>query len=107
MQKRNKKRLVIKHPRAEADLEDIWKYISKDNEVRADGFLEKLDENFFALAQNSGIGRRRNEFSEGIRSFAVGNYVIFYRVIDGGVAIIRVLHSARDLLSLSFNEETS
>jgi len=32
-----------------------------------------------------------------LRSFPVGSYVIFYRPMENGVEIVRVLHGARDL----------
>jgi toxin ParE1/3/4 len=32
-----------------------------------------------------------------LRSFPVGSYVIFYRPIEEGIEVIRVLHSARDI----------
>jgi plasmid stabilization system protein ParE len=31
------------------------------------------------------------------RSSAVGNYVIFYRVREDGIEVVRVLHAARDI----------
>lgn len=36
----------------------------------------------------------------GLRSFPVGKYLIFYRLIDGGLEIVRVLHGARDIENL-------
>ena len=33
-----------------------------------------------------------------IRSFAVGNYIIFYEALPNGADIVRVLHGARDVL---------
>jgi len=48
------------------------------------------------LAQQSGFGRRREALVEGLRSFPVGRYVIFYLAVPGGVQIVRVLHGARD-----------
>ena len=42
------------------------------------------------------MGRLREDLSAGLRSFSVGNYVIFYRPMKGGIEIARVLHGARD-----------
>ena len=53
-----------------------------------------------SLASNPGMGRVRNELMEGIRSFAVGRYVIFYRSIPKGIEIVRVLHGARDVAGI-------
>jgi hypothetical protein len=32
----------------------------------------------------------------GCRSFSVGNYVIFFRPIDSGIEVARVIHGSRD-----------
>jgi toxin ParE1/3/4 len=36
----------------------------------------------------------------GLRSFPVGNYVVFYRIVPEGIELVRVLHGARDLRRL-------
>jgi hypothetical protein len=45
-----------------------------------------------------------------LRSFPVGRYVVFYRPQDDGIDVVRVLHSARDIESISeeggFDENT-
>jgi toxin ParE1/3/4 len=43
------------------------------------------------------IGRTREELSHGLRSFPFGRYVIFYRLNEYGVEIVRVLHGARNI----------
>jgi plasmid stabilization system protein ParE len=45
-------------------------------------------------------GGIRGELAAGLRSFPVGAYLIFYRQIEGGIQITRVLHGARDIASL-------
>jgi hypothetical protein len=32
-----------------------------------------------------------------LRSFSVGNYVVFYRPMQSGVEVVRVIHAARDI----------
>jgi toxin ParE1/3/4 len=44
-----------------------------------------------------GLGRNRPDLAEDLKSFPTGNHVIFYRVVDGGIQILRVLHGARDI----------
>ena len=46
------------------------------------------------------LGRLCPELAPNLRSFPVGNYVIFYRPIDNGIEVARVLHGARDIDSL-------
>jgi toxin ParE1/3/4 len=40
-----------------------------------------------------------------LRSFPVGNYVIFYREVSEGIEIIRVLHGARDIEGIISSSE--
>ena len=89
--------LLVKSPRARSDLAEIWEYISEDSDVRADAFIDAIDKKFRALAERPMMGRAREELASGLRSFPVGRYVIFYRPLEAGIEIIRVLHGARDL----------
>jgi toxin ParE1/3/4 len=43
------------------------------------------------------MGRRRDELRPGLRSWPHGRYVIFYRLGEPGVQIVRVLEGERDL----------
>lgn len=89
--------VIVKRPLARSDLAEIWDYIADDNETRADAFVDLIDQKFQELARHPNMGRSRDELEEGLRSFPLARYVIFYRVIPGGVEIIRVLHGSRDL----------
>ena len=89
--------VIVLQPRAKADLSDIWQFIAEDSDDQADAFIDLIDQKFQLLAQQSGLGRRREELAEGLRSFPVGRYVIFYLPVPGGVQIVRLLHGARDI----------
>jgi len=52
---------------------------------------------FPKLAAMPELGRQCEELSARVRSFPVGRYVIFYRPMENGIEIVRVLHGARDL----------
>jgi toxin ParE1/3/4 len=97
--------VILKRPRAKSDLVEIWDYIADDSEARADAFLDRIDQKFRTLAQRPGIGRLRDELAEGLRSFPVGRYVVFYRPLPEGVEIVRVLHGARDLNAAFFADD--
>ena len=88
---------VVRRPRAAEDIEEIWDYIAGDNLHAADRWLDQLDRQFQLLAEHPLLGRAREELAAGIRSFPFGRYVIFYSQVDGGIDVVRVLHSARDL----------
>ncbi len=89
--------VIVKLHRAKSDLVEIWDYIADDSEARADAFVDMIDQKLQALASSPGMGRARDEIAEGLRSFPVGRYVIFYRPIPEGVEIVRVLHGSRDI----------
>ena len=81
---------------ARADLDEIWFYIAQDNPNAADRFIRALVSRFPILASMPQMGRQREELSPRLRSFPVGNYIIFYRPVENGIEIARVLHGARD-----------
>lgn len=85
---------------AEADLDDIWYYIARGSgspEI-ADRFIDSLTERFYLLSRNPFIGRRRDqELVPCLRSFPVGEYIIFYRIEGEDVLILRVLRGSRDV----------
>jgi toxin ParE1/3/4 len=90
-------------PQAEAELDDIWYYIAREShsiEI-ADRVVDAISDRFFLLATYPHLGRRRDEdLLPGLRSFPVGEYVIFYRVEAEDVLILRVIRGSRDIESL-------
>ena len=95
-------RLVIS-PRAREDLLEIGLYIVEQSGSReiARRLLRSIRHACEMLADRPGMGELRRKFhASGYRSFTVGNYVIYFRSIDNGVDIARVLHGARDHESL-------
>lgn len=90
----------VKAPAADIDLIEIWSYISQRDFETADRFLERLEASFEQLAEQPFMGRDRRDLFPGLRSLAVGNYIIFYRVDENVVQIARVLNTARDVASI-------
>ncbi len=72
-------RLSIK-PRARADMLEIWTYIAVDSERAAEKMLRRIGDTLEILALQPGLGRRRAELGQSLRSFRVGNYVVFYEL---------------------------
>jgi toxin ParE1/3/4 len=83
--------------KATADLDEIWLYITQDNPDAADKYIRAIVSRFPTLASMPFMGRQREELSPRLRSFPVGRHVIFYRPLDNGVEIARVLDGAKDL----------
>lgn len=89
-----------KSPEAERDLIDIWKYIARDSKSTATQFIDRLHAQMGKLAEQPGMGRERLEFGTGVRSFPVGDFLIFYHESGIGIDVIRVLSGRRDLRSI-------
>ena len=89
--------VVQRRPLAAEDIAEICDHIADDSLRAADRWVDQLDEQFQLLATQPRMGRARGELSPGLRSFPFGRYVIFYEPIDGGIDVVRVLHSARDV----------
>jgi len=85
---------------SKADLDEIWDYIAQDSFDRADSFIGQIYGKCFLLSESPAIGRERPELVEGIRSFPVDRYLIFYRIKVDTIFIERVLNGYRDILSL-------
>ena len=83
--------------RAEIDITEILLYIAADNPDAALQLKDRFDEVFEMLLVNPRAGRERAEISSGLRSFPVGNYLVFYRLWASDIGIIRLTHAARDL----------
>jgi toxin ParE1/3/4 len=88
---------IVRTPRCDRDLFEIAVYIGRDNPAAADNLIDTIDEKFSLLAQFPRLGRDRSELADDMRSFPVGNYVIFYRALRDGIIVLRVLHGARNL----------
>ena len=91
---------VTHAPLALRDLGDIWDYIAIDSIAAADRFLDRIDGTCELLARHKDLGQLRSEIAAGVRSFVVGNYVLFYRSTDDGIELARVIHAARDVDAL-------
>lgn len=88
-----------------ADLQGIWDYIAQESEAAADRMTDEITAMYETLRDFPGMGRTHDELSPGLRSFAVRNYVIFYREIEAAIEIARVIHGARNLSRLFGQEE--
>ena len=89
---------LLLRPLAESDLLDIWSYVAQASEESANRLISEFDQRFQMLSQTPHIGRSRPELEvDGLRSFPLKSYVIYYRVTDDFIDVIRVLHARRDV----------
>ena len=90
----------------EDDLVDIYNYsFAEWGQDQADIYLSGLYECFGLLGVKPLLGRPRTELGDHVRSHLFKSHAIYYMPWKDGVAIIRVLHQARDVDS-AFSEST-
>ena len=91
---------LIISPQADQDLLDIWCYIAEDSPVNADRFLDKLLDVANKLTEFKGIGTARPELAAGLYAFPVDRYVLYYRPVNDGIELVRVVNASRDITLL-------
>lgn len=84
--------------KAYADLKSIAEYTQTTWGIeQRKEYLSRLDQSFHLIAENIGIGRNCDHIREGYHSLPVGRHLVFYRVEDEVVTIIRILHQSMDV----------
>jgi toxin ParE1/3/4 len=79
---------------------DIFDYIARDKPLAVAHWVDEIEERCNLIAATPEFGELRPEYGAGIRSAAIGRYVIFYRTITGGIEVVRVIAGDRDIRSL-------
>ncbi len=85
---------------AKEDLFEIAAYIALDNEQAAVQLVDRIHDKCQTLADHPRLGRSREDLAPRLRGTPLGNYLIFYRITDYGVEIVRIVHGARELEAL-------
>lgn len=87
-------------PQAENDLVETWLYVAEDQPINADRYLDKLQEKAQKLAEFPDLGRDRPELAEGLKSFPVDRYNLYYTTTESKLILVRVLPADRDITAL-------
>lgn len=84
---------------AEKDIEEIFDFGEyKFGFSQAIKYLSDLQNQITAIAVNPEIGKKRNEIKIGLYSMPYSSHVIFYRILDDHIRIVRILFGGRDLV---------
>ncbi len=84
-------------PAAERDLENIWLYTRQQwSTEQADRYTAILANAFADLAQTPKTAPSCDHIRRGYRRRSVERHMIYFRVTDYGIAIVRVLHDRMD-----------
>lgn len=81
--------------RAETDAIEIWVYIAQDNERAADELIDAIDSRLADLSRMPMSAEAVPYIGPDVRRSSVGNYVIYFRPIEDGILVLRILHGAR------------
>ena len=88
-------------PEATGDIREIWAHIAADSIEAAGRIRLRILEACRRLAQNPGMGHRREDLTNApVLFWPVGSYLIVYNPARRPLEIVRVLHGARDFASL-------
>lgn len=86
-------------PAAVRDLEVIWAYTFQRWGVgQADRYIDILTATFAELAQSPKTAPACDQIRRGYRRRGVERHMIYFRVTNYGVSIIRILHERMDAL---------
>jgi plasmid stabilization system protein ParE len=88
---------------AEEDLKEIITYIALDHPSAAEAVANKIEDTLSKPSTYPLLGKIPNEeglADMGYRFLVVQNYLIFYTVENHTIWVHRIIHGARDYLSL-------
>ena len=97
---------IKKRPQVIRDLIDLATYIAEDSLDVSDRFLIAAETTFKQLAKTPAMGKLtdfphpnladiRQQSIKGLRK-----YLIFYRITESEIDILRVIHGARDIVTI-------
>ncbi len=92
---------------ARLDIKEISQFITRENPQAATRFVNAVEQKCKTLAEFPNMGRSFDYLAPSLRGFTISNYVIFYRPIDDGIEVERVLSGYRDFDALFSEEDRS
>ena len=85
---------------ASLDLDEIVDYFLVRNINAGERFIREFNQKCQNIAQFPNIGRSYAKFDPRVRGVPLDGYIIFYRVFEDSVVIVRVVNGYRDLESI-------
>jgi toxin ParE1/3/4 len=91
---------------AQTDLLEAWLFIAEGDPDAADHVLDAIEREANILATQPKMGRARPELADGVRSWPTSTrYILYYTVTTDGIAVLRILHHARDVQQAAFEPQ--
>ncbi|AFY58658.1 plasmid stabilization system protein [Rivularia sp. PCC 7116] len=85
---------------ATQDLDDILDYFLSHNIDAGERFIQEFNKKCKYLTQFPNIGRSYANLDPMLRGIPVDGYILFYRVFEDNIEIVRVISGYRDLKSV-------
>ena len=100
------RRFILSSP-ATHDLDEILSYVLEHSgEQRAEHVAERFNEAFQKLADNPGLGHRREDLTPSpVLFFSVWSWLVIYKADTKSLEVARVVHAARDVETLLREEQ--
>ena len=84
-------------PRAKADLDDIWDYTERNwGAEQAKAYIRLIGAAIQTVATSPARGKACDHIREGYWKYPAGSHVVFFRLTDGGINVVRILHRRMD-----------
>ena len=86
---------ILRTSKAKQDAIEIWSYIGADSEEAADRVIDEIDQRLRSLSRFPHSGKAVPFIASGVCCSPVGRYVVYYRPIEDGIEVLRILHERR------------
>jgi toxin ParE1/3/4 len=84
--------------KAVADLEEIWFYTTeKWSVIQANRYYSLIIDEIEYISKNPGSGNTMQHVRKGYLASKVKSHLVFYRIVNNNVQIIRILHGRMDI----------
>ena len=89
---------VVYSDLAEYDLVNIWLYTSEEwSFTQADVYLSQINSGVGHLISSPQLGKDRNDLRKSYRSIQTKHHIVFYKITNNQIQIIRILHESSDI----------
>lgn len=85
------------YPKAIEDLESIYLYSAREFGIKkTKDYILAIEASFQHLGDDPLISRKCDYVRQDLRAFDIGSHVVFFKMTNYGIAVIRVLHQSMD-----------
>jgi toxin ParE1/3/4 len=85
---------------ASQDIENILDYFLQRNIDAGERFVKDFNNKCLNIVKFPKIGRSYSHIDSALRGIPIDSYIIFYRLLENSIVIVRVVSGYRDIESL-------